>query len=360
MRQLFFVSPGSYEWREAPEPTLEGPREALVRPVAVAACDLDGGIARGQAPFQGPFEVGHEFVADVVEAGPDAGVSPGDRAVVSFQISCGECERCRAGRTGNCTSVNPGAMYGIGATGGPWGGALADVVRVPYADTMLFALPDGMDPVAVASASDNIPDGWRTVAEPLEVSPGAPVLIVGGGAPSIALYAVDIARALGAERIDYLDRDTDRLALAEELGARPLQRGEDVPDDQDGFPERLGRYPVTVDAGGQVAGLGTALRSTEPDGTCTSVGIYFGPATPVPLFEMYVKGITFHTGRVHACAAIPAVLDLAAAGRITPEKVTSRVAGWEEAPEALADPPTKLVIARDGYHSPPQDPKLAA
>jgi alcohol dehydrogenase len=313
----------------------------------VAACDLDGAIARGQVPFPGPFEAGHEFVAEVIEAGSDAAASPGDRAVVSFQISCGDCERCRAGHTGNCTSVSPGAMYGIGATGGDWGGALADVVRVPYADTMLFALPDGLDPAAVASASDNIPDGWRTVAGPLEANPGAPVLVVGGGAASIALYAVDAGRALGAERVDYLDRDAGRLALAEELGAHPLELGEDVSTDNDGFPERVGPYPITVDAGGQPAGLATALRSTEPDGTCTSVGIYFGRETPVPLFEMYVKGITFHTGRVHACAAIPEVLELAAAGRITPEKVTSRVADWEEAPEALADPPTKLVIARD-------------
>jgi alcohol dehydrogenase len=99
----------------------------------------------------------------------------------------------------------------------------------------------------------------------------------GGGAAGIPFYAIDIARALGAGRVDYIDTDRRRLDLAAALGAMVL---EGPP------PRKHGRYPITVDASGQEAGLACALRSTEPDGICTSIGIYFSETTPVPLLEM--------------------------------------------------------------------------
>jgi len=81
---------------------------------------------------------------------------------------------------------------------------------------MLVKLPAGIDPVAVASASDNIPDGWRTVGPQLAADPGAEVLVVGGdnGPHSIGLYAAGLAAALGAARVTYLDQDPRRLAIA--------------------------------------------------------------------------------------------------------------------------------------------------
>ncbi|MCA1655406.1 MAG: hypothetical protein LC635_02925 [Pseudonocardiaceae bacterium] len=108
----------------------------------------------------------------------------------------------------------------------------------------------------------------------------------------------------------------------------------------------LGPYPITVDASGEVDGLSCALRSTEPDGICTSIGIYFDETTPVPLLEMYTKGIRFHTGRVHARAAMEPVLELVRAGTFRPELVTGETAGWEDAPTAVAAHRAKLVISR--------------
>jgi threonine dehydrogenase-like Zn-dependent dehydrogenase len=338
MRQLFFVEPGHAEWREAPDPKLEGPGEAIVRPLAVAACDLDAWVMRGTVPFEGPFALGHEFVGEVVDAGEEAGVGPGDRVIPTFQVSCGECDRCRAGRTANCTEVQRGSMYGVpAAVGGGWGGALADLVRVPYARSMLVPLPEGIEPAAVASLSDNVADGWRTVGPQLAEQPGAPVLIVGGGAHSISLYAVQIAAALGSEQVDFIDTDPDRLAVAERLGARPV---EGPP------PRKAGSYPITVNAGLDHASLHCAIRSTEPDGVCTNVGIYFEAETPLPLFEMYTRGIRLLTGRVNSSMVLPQVLELVTGGRLDPSAVTSRVVSFDEAPDALADPPTKLVVAR--------------
>ena len=167
--------------------------------------------------------------------------------------------------------------------------------------------------------------------------------MVGGWARSIGLYAAACAQALGAGRVVYADADPGRLERAAALGAEPIE----VPAGEDGapaWPAKLGRFPVTVDASGDHGGLHAALRSTAPDGTCTSVAIYFEPATPVPLLEMYTRGCTLHTGRCHARALIPEVLALIAAGRLDPALVTSAVVGFDDAEAALADPPTKLVL----------------
>ncbi len=338
MRQLTVVEPNRVEWLDVPEPSLNGSREALVRPLAVALCDLDHPIVAGEAPFGAPIALGHEFIAEVVEVGDDVrSIAPGARAVVPFQISCGECERCARGRTGDCLSVPRQSMYGFGAFGGDWGGALSDLVRVPYADAMLVPLPNGVDPVAVASASDNIADGWRTVAGPLERRPGAEVLICGGWARSIGLYAVQIAVALGAGRVVYTDPDHDRRQLAESFGAEILEDG----------GRRAGAFPITVDTSGSREGLALALRSTEPGGVCTSVGILFEAETPMPLLEMYTNGVEFRVGRPMARTIIPQVLDRVAAGALSPEHVTSRVATWAEAADAVLEREVKLVLARD-------------
>src|SRR5947207_5251747 len=137
MEQLFFVEAGRVEWREVPPPQIVDGTDALVRPLAVATCDLDTGQIHGLAPFPGPYPLGHEGVGEVVAIGPDvAAVSVGQRVIIPFQISCGRCGRCLRGLTASCERVNPGAMYGLEPLGGPWGGLLADLVRVPWADHM--------------------------------------------------------------------------------------------------------------------------------------------------------------------------------------------------------------------------------
>ena len=337
MRQLEIVGKRSVEWREAPAPALRGDGEALVKPLAVAMCDLDGAFLSGIVPIAEPFALGHECVAEVLDVGDAVtAVAPGDRVVVPFQISCGACAACAAGRTASCRTVPRGSAYGMRPLGGDWGGALSDALRVPFADAMLVALPAGIEPAAAASVADNVADGYRTVAGPLAAAPGEEVLIAGGAARSVGLYAVACAVALSASRVVYADTDEGRLERAAALGAEPVA--------VDGWPAKLGRFPITVDATGDHAGLHCAVRSTAPDGVCTSVAIYFEQTTPLPLLEMYTRGCTLHTSRVHARAVIPDVLSLITAGRLDPALVTSAVVPFEEAVAALAEPPTKLVL----------------
>jgi threonine dehydrogenase-like Zn-dependent dehydrogenase len=339
MLALTYTGPDALAWREVPEPQLSSDAAALVRPVAVATCDLDALIIEGASPFAPPFALGHECVAEVLEVGDAVGsVRPGQLVSVPFQISCGECPACRQGRTSNCSGVAFMSSYGFGPAVEQWGGFLSDVVCVPYAEHMLVPIPDGLEPAAVASASDNISDAWRAVGPALAEHPGADVLVVGGAGPgSIGLYAAGLAVALGSESVLYVDADASRRQTAAKLGAQT--RAE--------TPQRVGPYAVTVDASGDPDGLALALRSTAPDGICTSTAIYFGEQPTLPLLEMYTKGITFKTGRANARTAMPHVLELAASGALRPELVTTRVVAWSEAAPALAERDwTKLVIER--------------
>ena len=138
MLQLTYTGPDQLEWREAPEPSLSSDAAALVRPRAVATCDLDALIIEGSSPFPPPFAIGHECVAEVLDVGDAVGsFERGQLVSVPFQISCGECDACRQGHTSNCSGVAFMSSYGFGPAVEQWGGFLSDVVCVPYAEHML-------------------------------------------------------------------------------------------------------------------------------------------------------------------------------------------------------------------------------
>jgi alcohol dehydrogenase len=335
MRQLTFVEAGKLVWEDVPEPKLTSPSAALVRPRVVTNCDLDLPVLRGFTPYQGPFAFGHEFVAEVVAVGESVfELKPGTLVSVPFQLSCGRCDRCRRGLTGSCREYPSHPMYGLAPLGGECGGAFADLVLVPHAEAMLVPLPSGVDPVVAASVSDNLPDAYRAVGPALLAAPGAPVLIAGGLCQNIGLYAVAIAKAMGASEVHYLDQDPERLQCAERLGA--IVR--DGP-----FPKKAGEFAVTVDASGDPDGLRCALRSLEPEGLCTSVAIYF-QKQELSLVPLYTSGIRFHTSRCNARTEMPKVLDLIQGGRLKPEAVTTHTLRFEDAPEALGAGFRKVVF----------------
>jgi threonine dehydrogenase-like Zn-dependent dehydrogenase len=339
MRQLTYISAGKLDWWDVPAPRIQARTDALVRPIAVARCDLDALIARGLPAFPGPFAVGHEAIGTVTDAGEDAGVAPGDRVVIPFQLSCGRCDPCRRGHTNACAAYPERAAYGLAPSSGQeFGGALSELVRVPFADHMLIRFPDGLDPVAFASIADNIPDGWRAVAPHLRARPDARVLVVGGNAQSVGLYATGLAVSLGAAEVLYLDDDEGRRARAEALGAKaePLA-----------LPRDPLEYDITVLGEGDLDKLKFAMASTSRNGVVTSVGMFFSNEVPMPLRAMYARGVAFHTGRVHARAELPHVLDHCVHGTFNPLHVVSRVATFSESAEAIFDPGPKVAFFND-------------
>jgi alcohol dehydrogenase len=288
--------------------------------------------------------MGHEMVGEVVEAGEGINkFRPGDRVIVPFQLSCMACAPCRRGHSNACVNVPPGTAFGLGPHGDiDLGGALAELVRVPWADVMLIPLPTGIDPVAAAGIPDNVSDGYRCVALPLAERPGAHVLVVGGLAPSVGLYAVMAAKALGASRVLYVDDDESRLQTATSLGADVIdasQQWNSLTLDE--------RFPIVVDANVLDAGRNFALRSVEPCGVCTSVSGGAGLNANLPLQSMYLKGIRYEIGRVHACATARPVLDLVSTGAIDPARIVSSVVPFSEAVTGMTAPGTKVVFVND-------------
>ncbi|GAA3032794.1 zinc-dependent alcohol dehydrogenase [Gordonia defluvii] len=375
MRELTYVRSGTLEWRERPAPTLIEATDALVRPFVASRCDgdtlpLHKNVTRpmqaavkvgmidpvvtsivGDVPFHGPFGIGHEAIAQVVEVGAQlTNLSVGDIVVVPWAVACGTCYECSLGLTAKCSTMaaqSPGktlAAFGFGPSCGQWGGMVADTLRVPFADFNLVRLPAGLDPLRVASASDNLSDAWRSIVPPLGLRPGGKVLVIGGGGQSIGLYAAGLAVAHGAAVVDYLDDRDARLEIADSLGATAhkidKKRGKSilasVPD----------RYDVVVEASSQAQGLRDAIRALRPGGICTGTGYYLNTGTKLPVMDMYATSATLHVGVSHTRPAMPELLDFVATTGFPAEKVTTLLADWDDAPEAYAAHTTKVVLHR--------------
>ena len=331
------VRPGArLTWRDLPAPPPPRPLAAVVAPLAVATCDLDRPLALGATPFPLPLHLGHECVAEVVRVGEEVrSVVPGDRVVVPFQISCGSCPACRVGYTGNCRSVPPLSMYGFGFAGGLWGGAIADRLTVPYADSMLVQLPVGVRPAAAASAADTLSDAYRHIAphvEHIKNHPEGPrVVILGAVHPrsrfsaSVPLYAGLIARALVPE-VQVLVVDARPLVRqhAERLGLAAAPVGE----------LRRQRAPLVVDCSASSRGLARAIQATAPDGYCSCAGSLHATVR-VPAALMFGRNATLSISRSHVRSVIPAVLGLIASGQLQPELVTTAYGPYEDAPDVL-------------------------
>jgi len=336
MQVLTVRGPGEVAWGEAPAPRLDAPVSALVRPLTT--CDFDHLIVSGRAPIPLPLHIGHECVAEVVETGPDVRtVAPGDHVIVPFQVSCGACPACLRGQTSCCAAVPWLSCFGLGELSGGFGGAVSDLLAVPYADAMLVPVPAGIDLADAAAAACNITDAHRCVAPQLAAQPGAPVLIVAGAFDNIALYAAALALALGAEQVDLVTADETHARKAAALGARVLSGLDEVPS---------GAYPVTVDAGMDPQGLAAAVRATAPGGTCTVSTMYPEPLTGLPLMEMFAGCVTLTTGQPHVRGQLGEVLSLLARPGGSLAAVIDDTVPWDAAPEAFARGAGKLLVTR--------------
>lgn len=375
MRELNFIKSGVLEWRERPDPALLESTDALVRPFVASRCDgdtlpihrnvsramqaglkaglIDPCVAAivGGLPFEGPFGIGHEAIAQITAVGEDVTeLQVGDIVVVPWAISCGTCRECELGITAKCSTMTPTspgetlAAFGFGPTSGPWGGMVADSLRIPFADHMLVPVPGGVDPLRVAAASDNLTDAWRGIVPPLQARPGGRVLVLGGGGQSIGLYAAGLAVAHGAEVVDYVDDRSQRLEVAEAFGAtvHPVRTSR-----KSVLPTVPGGYDVVVEASSTSQGLRDALRALRPGGICTGTGYYLGTGTRLPVMDMYATSAQLNVGVSSVRPHLPGLLDFVARTGFEAERVTSLVADWDDAPEAYLERTTKLVLQRE-------------
>jgi threonine dehydrogenase-like Zn-dependent dehydrogenase len=334
MQHVVFVAPGKFEWREAPDPVVDGPMQAIVRPIVVGRCDLDVAYGRGLLPMPSGSPIGHEIIGEVVDAGEDAGVEPGMRVFVPAQISCGSCRNCRRGLTGRCQAVPFAASYGMGRDGG-FGGGLADLVRVPFARAMLTPFPSGADPLALIGAADMGADAWRAVGPHLAANPEARVLVLGGMPPVIGIYSAGLAAALGAPVVDYVDADAGRNAVAASYGATPLAAPGAEP------------YDLIIVANPTRGALETAFTVAAPGAVITSVAPTIDGSPVIDTASLYHRGITWAISRPDCRHAHDGIMGAWANCGFCADRAPTRVATWADAPEAWASDALYVAAVRD-------------
>ncbi len=324
MKQLYFAKVGKVEWREVPDARVEGLLEAVVAPVVIGRCDLDVGFVEGFVPLKSGEPIGHESIGRVVDVGDGVrNFKPGDMVVIPAQISCGWCRNCQRGFTGRCLSVPTGLSYGMGREG-TFGCSAADLVRVPFADAMLFRLPAKAVPKEWVGFADMALDAWRAAGRPLLERPGARTLVIGGWPSVIGIYAAGLAVSFGAAEVIFWDDDEVRLEEAARYGATCVKRGDQEPS---------GLFEVVVDCSTRSDSFTDAIRFVEPEGIVTCV-TYHSDDPKTPLLAAYRKGVNIRIGRPNVRPPMDELCPHCVSGLFHPHKLTTTFVPFDDAPAA--------------------------
>src|SRR5579859_1088940 len=268
MKMAVYRGERHVEVADVPKPAVVKSGDALVRVTVAGVCGSDLHIYEGRVPGCEGWGMGHEFVGVVEQVGPEVHrFKPGDRVVSSFYIACGHCEYCRRGWTNQC--VERGA-FGYGEFFGALGGAQAEFITVPLADTTLEAIPDGITDEQAIFVGDILATGFFA-AERAEIKPGDSVAVIGAG--PVGLLAVMTAQLFGPARVFCVDMVPERLSLAEELGAVPINATEANP--VEAIKARTGGHGAdsSIECVGLMASVETALGAVRGGGTVSMVGV---------------------------------------------------------------------------------------
>jgi len=325
MKALVYHGPGKKSWDEVPDPKLIEATDAIVRVDTTTICGTDLHILKGDVPAVTEGRIlGHEGVGTVVEVGSSVRThAVGDRVIISCISSCGVCTYCRSGNPSHCLAEE-------GASGIGWilghliDGTQAELVRIPFADTSLYPLPDGVPDDAAVLLSDIFPTGFEMGVQYGRVKPGDTVAVVGAGPVGLAVIAT--AALYGAAQVVAIDLDDNRLALAKQVGAtHGVNSGaadwkEQVLALTDGYG-----VDVAVEAVGIPATFDMCTDLVRPGGNVANVGVH-GKAVQLDLQDLWIKNINISMGLVNT-NTLGMLLKLVAQQKLPAEKfVTHRFA----------------------------------
>jgi alcohol dehydrogenase len=292
MHAVVYHGPGQKAWEEVPRPAISADTDAIVRVDAVTICGTDLHILKGDVPAVTDGRIlGHEAVGTVEEIGAGVkNVKVGDHVLVSCITACGSCRFCREGRYGQCLG------------GGGWilghliDGTQAEYVRVPFADTSTYPVPDGVSDEEVLMLADIAPTGYEVGVLNGAVRPGDVVVVVGAG--PIGLSAIMGARLFSPAHIVAVDLADSRLEAAKRFGADTIVNAgrEDVLAVVRDLTEGLGA-DVAIEAVGVPATFEQCATLVRPCGRVANVGVHGEPAT-LHLEDLWIKDVTITTGLV--------------------------------------------------------------
>lgn len=318
MKAVVMAEIGELTLDDVESPGIVDAGDVLVRVTKAAICGSDLHVLHGKIPGMMPGGViGHEFtgVVEKVAEGVDH-VAPGDRVVGSFLIPCGSCSFCAERAYNFCEDIR---VLGYGLFFGDLAGAQAETVRVPNAALTLMRIPDELDDEQVLFAGDILSTAYY-VNQLAGVGEGQVVAVQGCG--PIGILAIEIAMALGAERVVAVDVVADRLDRARALGADTIDASGSNPGVALEELTGGGAHAVLDTAGGPPAVLSQAFDMVRPGGTVAVVGVYSDFEMSIPLNDLWLKGVQLKFG---GTCPVPAlwhdVVDLIAAGKIDPTTV---------------------------------------
>jgi alcohol dehydrogenase len=311
MKALVYHGPGEKAWDSVPDPLIQKPTDIVVRIDSSTICGTDLHILKGDVPEVKPGTVlGHEAVGTVVETGAAVTtVAVGDRVLVSCITACGRCRYCREGRYGQC----------IGGGGWIFGhlidGLQAEYARVPFADTSVYKVPEGLSDEQVLFLADILPTGFEVGVIAGRVQPGDTVAVVGAG--PIGLATIMTAKLYTPGRIIAVDLADARLARATEFGADvTINNGrEDAVAKVMELTGGLGA-DVAVEAVGVPDTFELATELIRPGGHVANVGVHGHPVW-LHLEKLWIRNVTITTGLVDT-STTPQLLALIQQGRLDP------------------------------------------
>lgn len=353
-----------------PDPAIEHPRDAIIKVTSCAICGSDLHLFDGFVPGMEKGDImGHEFMGEVVEVGAEnTRLKVGDRVVVPFTIICGECDQCRRGNFSVCERTNrnkstadkvfghaTAGLFGYTHLTGGYAGGQAEFVRVPYADVAPVKIPDGVSDESVLFLGDILPTGWQAAAA-CEIQPEDIVAVWGAG--PVGQFAILSAKIMGAQRVIAIDNVAERLAMAEQLGASPLNF--DAVNVVEALNELTnGKGPdKCIDAVGLEAHATASLDSVydrikqavmlesdrphvlremmyvcRPAGILSVPGVYGGFVDKIPMGAVMNKGLTLRTGQTHVNRWTDDLLQRILDGQIDPTIIITHRVALEDGPE---------------------------
>lgn len=370
MKALTWHGKSDIRCESVPEPELQEGRDAIIKVTACAICGSDLHLFDGIMPSMEKGDIiGHETMGEVVDVGKDnRKLKVGERVVVPFTISCGECFFCKNGFFSGCERSNPNAkqaekMWGHSPAGlfgyshmlGGFAGGQAEYIRVPYADVGPYKVPEGLSDEQVLFLSDIFPTGYMA-ADFCNLRGGETVAVWGCG--PVGQFAIKSALLLGAEHVIAIDTVPERLALARKSGATALDfMKEDVYDriqdltkgrGADACIDAVGTEPETQASADSVMDrikvatfMGTdrphvlrqAIHCCRNFGTVSIVGVYGGLLDKIPMGSAINRGLTFRMAQTPVQHYLPKLMELIENGDIDPSFVITHRARLDQGPE---------------------------
>ncbi len=313
MNALVYHGPQQRQWQQQPLPTLQATTDALVRMTTTTICGTDLHILKGDVPTIPDGRIlGHEGVGIVTAVGASVtNFKPGDRVLISCITSCGKCSFCKQGMYSHC-------LDGGWILGNKINGTQAEHVRIPHADNSLYAAPEGVNEEALVMLSDTFPTGFECGVLNGRVTPGDTVVIIGAG--PIGLAALLTAQFYSPAQLIMVDRDDNRLRIAQALGATHIINfdHEDVTKAVHHLTNGVG-VDVAMDAVGVPQSFETCQDVIAPGGRIANIGVHGEPVT-LHLEKLWDRNITLTT-RLVDTVTTPMLLRMLASGKLAAEKM---------------------------------------